>query len=312
MFHIGGDSHIWPFFVLGACNIILPSPTFDPQATLETVQNESISDLQIVPTQLVALLNLPDIGNYRLESLKRIWYAASPMPTEVLKKGIEIFGQKFIQGYGQTESGPHTTVLPQSLHTLTDKESADINFDVLASCGQPCLGVHIRIVDENDNDLPVGQIGEIIVASDRLMQEFWQKPEDTLEALRDGWLRTGDMGYYDDKGFIYIADRKKDMIVTGGENVFPREVEEILYQHPAVNEAAVIGIPDPYWVEKVHALVVLNAGTDIDAEGLIDFIKQRIAGYKVPKGIEFVSSLPKSPQGKILKKEIRLKYKRTE
>ena len=310
MFHIGGDSHIWPFFITGACNIILPSPTFDPKAILETVQTESVTDLQIVPTQLVALLNLHDIRQYRLESLKRIWYAASPMPTEVLKKGLAVFGQKFIQGYGQTESGPHTTVLPQSLHTVA---AEDVNgFDVLASCGQPCLGVHMRIVDEDDNDLPVGQIGEIIVSSDRLMQGFWQKPDDTRQAFRGGWLRTGDMGYYDDKGFIYIADRKKDMIVTGGENVFPREVEEILYRHPAVREAAVIGIPDPYWVEKVHALVVLNAGANIDEAGLIDFMKQRIAGYKVPKGVELVDSLPKSPQGKILKKEIRLKYKRSQ
>lgn len=310
MFHIGGDSHIWPFFITGACNIILPSPTFDPQTTLETVQNEKITDLQIVPTQLVAMLNLPDIKDFRLESLKRIWYAASPMPTQVLKKGLAVFGQKFIQGYGQTESGPHTTVLPKSFHTVSDEKSAD--FDLLASCGQPCLGVHMRIVDENDHDLPSGQIGELIVSSDRIMQGFWNKPQDTREVLKGGWLRTGDMGYYDDNGFIYIADRKKDMIVTGGENVFPREVEEVLYRHPSVSEAAVIGIPDPYWVEKVHALVVLNAGADIDEQTLIDFVKQQIAGYKVPKGIEFVDSLPKNPQGKVLKKELRLKYRRNE
>lgn len=306
MFHIGGDSHIWPFFIMGASNIIIPSPTFDPQGMLATVQDEKITDFQIVPTQLVALLNLPAIGNYRLESLKRIWYAASPMPTEVLKRGLAVFGPKFIQGYGQTESGPHTTVLPQSFHKIAEQKSGD--FDVLASCGQPSLGVHIRVVDEKDSDLPMGQIGEIIVSSDRIMQGFLNKPAETAETLRDGWLRTGDMGYYDEKGFIYIADRKKDMIVTGGENVFPREVEEILYQHPAVSEAAVIGIPDPYWVEKVHALVVLNAGAKIGEEDLIEFIKQRIAGYKVPKGIEFVESLPKNPQGKILKKEIRLRY----
>lgn len=197
-------------------------------------------------------------------------------------------------------------MLPQSFHKIAEQKSGD--FDVLASCGQPSLGVHIRVVDEKDSDLPMGQIGEIIVSSDRIMQGFLNKPAETAETLRDGWLRTGDMGYYDEKGFIYIADRKKDMIVTGGENVFPREVEEILYQHPAVSEAAVIGIPDPYWVEKVHALVVLNAGAKIGEEDLIEFIKQRIAGYKVPKGIEFVESLPKNPQGKILKKEIRLRY----
>jgi len=306
MFHIGGDSHIWPFFLVGGCNVIMPRPSFDPAAALQTIAKEQITDVHIVPTQLVSLLNLPDIERYNLQTLKRIWYAASPMPTEVLKRGLSVFGPIFIQGYGLTESGPHTTVLSKAAHHAFDRALEEQK--VLASCGQPCLGVHMRIVDEDDNDLPPGQIGEIIVQSERIMAEYWRRPDETREVMKHGWLRTGDMGYYDEKGFIYIADRKKDMIVTGGENVYPKEVEDVLYRHPAVAEAAVIGIPDPYWVERVHALVVLKKDAQAAEEDIINFCRKHIAHYKAPKSVEFVESLPKNPQGKILKKEIRSKY----
>jgi long-chain acyl-CoA synthetase len=306
MFHVGGDSHIWPFFLVGGCNVIMPRPSFDPAAALQTIAKEQITDVHIVPTQLVSLLNLPDIEGYNLHSLKRIWYAASPMPTEVLRQGLSVFGPLFIQGYGLTESGPHTTVLSKAAHRAFDGDPEEQK--VLASCGQPCIGVHMRIVDEEDNDLPPGKIGEIIVRSERIMVEYWRRPDETNEMIRDGWLYTGDMGYYDEKGFIYIADRKNDMIVTGGENVYPKEVEDVLYRHPAVAEAAVIGIPDPYWVEKVHALVVLKQKAQAEEEDIISFCRKHIAHYKSPKSVEFVESLPKNPQGKILKKEIRAKY----
>ncbi len=228
------------------------------------------------------------------------------MPTEVLKRGLSVFGPIFIQGYGLTESGPHTTVLSKAAHRTLDGDPEEQR--VLASCGQPCLGVHMRIVDGEDNDLPPGQIGEIIVRSERIMVEYWRKPDETKETIRDGWLYTGDMGYYDEKGFIYIADRKKDMIITGGENVYPKEVEDVLYRHPAVKEAAVIGVPDPYWVERVHALVVLKENAQAEEEDIISFCRKHIAHYKAPKSVEFVESLPKNPQGKILKKEIRKRY----
>jgi len=306
MFHVGGDSHIWPFFLVGGCNVIMPRPSFDPAAALQTIAKEQITDVHIVPTQLVSLLNLPDIEQYNLHSLKRIWYAASPMPTEVLRQGLSVFGPVFIQGYGLTESGPHTTVLSKAAHRAFDGDPEEQK--VLASCGQPCLGVHMRIVDEEDNDLPPGQIGEIIVRSERIMVEYWRRPDETNQTIRDGWLYTGDMGYYDEKGFIYIADRKNDMTITGGENVYPKEVEDVLYRHPAVAEAAVIGIPDPYWVERVHALVVLKKDAQAAEEDIISFCRKHIAHYKAPKAVEFVESLPKNPQGKILKKEIRAKY----
>jgi long-chain acyl-CoA synthetase len=306
MFHIGGDSHIWPFFLMGGCNVIMPRPSFDPEEALQMIAEEQITDVHIVPTQLISLLNLPDIEQYDLHCLKRIWYAASPMPTEVLKRGLSVFGPIFMQGYGQTESGPDVTVLSRANHRYSG-ESTEAQ-SVLASCGQPCIRVHVRIVDEAGRDVEAGTIGEIIVKSKRIMTAYWRKPDETKETIRDGWLYTGDMGYYDEKGFIYIADRKKDMIITGGENVYPRQVEDVLYRHPAVKEAAVIGIPDPYWIEKVCALVVLKENTQSAEEDIISFCKEHIAHYKAPKTVEFVESLPKNPQGKILKKEIRLKY----
>jgi long-chain acyl-CoA synthetase len=306
MFHIGGDSHIWPFFLMGGCNVIMPRPSFDPAEALQMIAEEQITDVHIVPTQLISLLNLPDIEQYDLHCLKRIWYAASPMPTEVLKRGLSVFGPIFMQGYGQTESGPDVTVLSRANHRYSG-ESTEAQ-SVLASCGQPCIRVHVRIVDEAGRDVEAGKIGEIIVESKRIMTEYWRKPDETKETIRDGWLYTGDMGYYDAKGFIYIADRKKDMIITGGENVYPKEIEDVLYRHPAVKEAAVIGIPDPYWIEKVCALVVLKENTQSAEEDIISFCKEHIAHYKAPKTVEFVGSLPKNPQGKILKKEIRSKY----
>jgi len=306
MFHIGGDSHIWPFFLMGGCNVIMPRPSFDPAEALQMIAEEQITDVHIVPTQLVSLLNLPDIEQYDLHRLKRIWYAASPMPTEVLKRGLSVFGPIFMQGYGQTESGPDVTVLNKASHR--DARGSAEAQSVLASCGQPCIRVHVRIVDEAGRDVEAGKIGEIIVESKRIMTGYWRKPDETMETIRDGWLYTGDLGYYDEKGFIYIADRKEYMIITGGENVYPREVEDVLYRHPAVEEAAVIGVPDPYWVERVYALVVLKENAQAAEEDIISFCRECIAHYKAPKTVEFVESLPKNPQGKILKREIRSKY----
>ena len=304
LFHIGGWAHLGNFLYIGGPSIIIKF--FDPAATLQTIQDEKASDIDIVPTHLIAMLALPDYKKYDLSSLKRMFYAASPMPLEVLKKGMEVWGAILCQFYGQTESGPHTITLRREEHDVLDKPTKEQA--VLASCGRPDIGVHVRIVDDKGNDVPPGEVGEIIVQSHHLMVEYWHKPEDTRDTIVNGWLHTGDAAYYDEKGYIYIVDRKKDMIISGGENIYPREVEEVLYQHPAVNEAAVIGIPDPYWVERVHALVVLKEGASITIEELIEFCKGKIARYKSPKSVEFVVSLPKNPAGKILKQELREKY----
>jgi len=306
-FHIGGDSHVWPFFLVGGCNVIMPQKSFNPVAVLQAIQNEKATDIQIVPTQLNSLLSCQDLKEYNLSSLNRIYYAASPMPVELLRKGLEVFGPIFSQGYGQTESGPQITALPRKAHQVLDKPLEEQK--VLSSCGQPSLGVHVRIVDQNNNDIGPGIVGEIILQSDSIMVEYWRKPEETREAIIDGWLHTGDLGYYDEKGFIYIADRKKDMIVSGGENVYPREIEDVIYRHPAVAEVAVIGIPDPVWVERVHAEVVLKKEATATEDEVILFCKEHMASYKAPKSVEFVDSFPKNPQGKILKRELVKKYK---
>jgi long-chain acyl-CoA synthetase len=306
LFHIGGYSHFWAFFYAGGCNVIMQQRSFDPAATLRSIEEEKATDIHIVPTHLVAMLALPNVEQYDLSSLKRIWYAASPMPAELLRRGIEKFGPIFMQGYGQSESGPEITFMSRRSHQVLDKPLEEQR--VLTSCGQPSLGVHVRIIDENNNDAEPHTVGEIILQSKTVMVEYWQKPNETQNTIVEGWLHTGDMGFYDERGFIYIVDRKKDMIISGGENIYPREIEEILYQHPAVAEAAVIGIPDEVWVERVHGLIVLKQNRRATEDEMIEFCKCQLARYKAPKSVEFVESLPKNPQGKILKRELRKKY----
>jgi len=303
LFHIGGSKISWAYFCVGGSNVILKF--FDPEVTLKTIQEERATDIHIVPTHLGAFFSIPNYEKYNLSSLKRMLYAASPMPFELLKKGLETWGPIFTQAYGMTESGPTLSYLRKEDHKVLDKSPEEQK--ILLSCGQPCLGVHVRIVNDKGEDVEAGVVGEIIVQGNTML-EYWNKPEDTQEVVKDGWLHTGDMGHYDERGFVYIVDRKKDMIVSGGENIYPREVEEILYQHPAVKEGAIIGIPDPYWGERVHAVVVLKEGASLTSDELIDFCKKRIARYKAPKSVEFLDSLPKTPSGKILKRELREKY----
>jgi long-chain acyl-CoA synthetase len=303
LFHIGGSKTFWGYFCAGGSNVILK--VFDPAVTLKTIQEERATDIHIVPTHLGAFFSLPNYDQYNLSSLKRILYAASPMPFEMLKKGLEVWGTIFIQFYGSSETGPYVSCLRKEDHRVLDKSPDEQR--LLLSCGRPNFGVQVRIVTDKGEDVEPGEVGEIIVRGNTMI-EYWKKPEDTHEVIRDGWVYTGDMGRYDERGFIYIVDRKKDMIVSGGENIYPREVEEVFYQHPLVKEVAVIGIPDPYWVERVHAVVVLKEGASLNSDELIDFCKKRIARYKAPKSIEFVESLPKTPSGKTLKRELREKY----
>ncbi len=303
-FHVGGAAWWMAFFFIGGCNVILKQ--FDPAATLHAIQAEKATDIHIVPTHLVAMLALPDFDKYDISSLKRMFYAASPMPVELLKRAMKVWGPIFFQGYGQTESGPTISFLRKESHKVLDKSAEEQT--ILSSCGRLAVGVQGRIVDDKGDDVPPGEVGEIKVRSKQIMVEYWHKPVETAGAIEEGWLQTGDMGYYDENGYIYIVDRKKDMIISGGENIYPREVEEVLYRHRAVLEATVFGIPDPVWVESVHAVVTLRQGARATPEEIIVFCKENLARYKAPKSVEFADSLPKNPAGKILKRELREKY----
>jgi long-chain acyl-CoA synthetase len=303
LFHIV-TSEMLIFFFVGGKSIIVKF--FDPAAILRIIQEEKATDTFIVPTHLASILALPDLQEYDFSSLKRITYGGSPMPLELLKKGMKYCGPIFFQAYGQTESGPSITHLRKESHQIAMDFPEEQQ--VLTSCGQPCISTHLRIIDDKGNDVEPGEIGEITVQSRHNMVEFWHKPKDTQATIVDGWLYTGDMGYYDENGFIYIVDRKRDMIISGGENIYSREVEEVISRHPSVQEVAVIGIPDPYWVERVHAVVTVKQGINLTADEVVTFCKQRLAGYKAPKSAEIIDSLPKNPTGKILKKELRAKY----
>jgi long-chain acyl-CoA synthetase len=305
LFHIAGNSHFRSSLYTAGCNILLK--TFDPAATLKIIQEERATHMDFVPTHLAAILNLPDLDKYDISSIKFLWYGGSPMPVEVVKKGIKVFGPVLAQGYGQSESGPAISHLSREDHNVLDRP--EVEQKKLTSAGRPDIGVQVRIVDDEGKDVTPGEVGEIIVRSQHIMVEYWRKPEDTQATVRDGWLYTGDMGYCDEQGYIYIADRKKDMIISGGENVYPREIEEVLQRHPAVLEATVIGVPDPYWVERVHAVVVKKKEARTTAEEIIAFCKVHLAGYKTPKSVDFVDALPRNTTGKILKRELREKYR---
>lgn len=304
MFHGGGAAWCRAYFGRGCLNVILKM--FDARQTLQAIQDFRITDIHIVPTHLAVMLDLPDFKKYDIGSMKRMFYAGSPMPQEMLRKALAIWGPIFVQSYGQAESGPVISWLHGRDHDVLDA-APEIQAK-LSSCGQPALNCHVRIVDEQGNDLPCGEVGEIIVKSRHMMLGYWNKAEVTAQTMVNGWLHTGDLGRYDEQGYIYIVDRKKDMIISGGENIYPREVEEVLYRHPAVLECCVIGIPDPKWVESVHGIVSLKRGMSATPEELIEFCKKNLARYKAPKSLEIVEALPKSSAGKILKRMLREKF----
>ncbi|MFN0085928.1 MAG: long-chain-fatty-acid--CoA ligase [Blastocatellia bacterium] len=305
MFHLATFPAVINNTLSGGAHVMMER--FDLKLWMEIVERERVTSTVLVPTIINLLLNHPEIGAHDLSSLKRITYGASPMPLELLRRAMRSFpGVEFSQGYGQTESSPLLTVLLPEDHRLegTERELRRLN-----SCGRPVIGVEVEIVGEDGLPVRRGEVGEVVARGPNVMRGYWKRPEETAAALRDGWLRTGDMAMEDEDGYLYLVDRKKDMIISGGENVYSTEVENALYEHPAIREAAVIGVPDEKWGEAVRAIVTLREGATITEQELIDFCGARLADYKTPKSVEIRGGeLPKSGTGKILKKELRAPY----
>ncbi|MFK4087733.1 long-chain fatty acid--CoA ligase [Kribbella sp. NPDC020789] len=294
MFHLAALA-VWGAALLaGGRHVYVPS--FEPQLVFEAIATHGVTDVLVVPTMIRLLVDDPAIGDYDLTSLHAVLYGASPIPAAVLERAMKALpGVTFTQAYGLTETAPIVTILTP----------ADHQDGLLRSAGQSAPHSELRIVDAAGNEVPPATIGEITVRGDHVMVGYWDKPAETAVALRDGWLYTGDAGYLDDHGYLYVVDRLKDMIVTGGENVYSAEVENAVARHPAVAQCAVIGVPDPDWGERVHAVVVPQPGEAPTLADLRDHTKTLIAGYKAPRSLELVEALPVSGTGKVLKRELR-------
>jgi long-chain acyl-CoA synthetase len=267
-------------------------PRFEPAKALEIIQRDKVNIFQGVPTMYGAMLHLDGRDEYDTSSLKLCASGGSAMPVELLRGFEEAFGCKVLEGYGLSESSPVASF------NHPDRERKP------GSIGTPIDGVEMKVVDEDGTEVAQGEVGEIVIRGHNVMKGYWNKPDATAETIKDGWLHTGDMAHVDEDGYFFIVDRKKDMIIRGGYNIYPREIEEILYEHPAVREAAVLGVPHDEYGEEVGAAVALKDGEDVSESELRDYVKEQVAAYKYPRQIWFVDDLPKGPTGKILKREI--------
>ena len=291
LFHSFGQTCTMNAAVCSGAAITL-LPRFDPAKALEILERDGCTVFEGVPTMYGALLHHPDREKADVSCLRVCASGGASMPVEVMRGFEEAFGCKILEGYGLSETSPVASF------NHPDRERKP------GSIGTPLAGVEFRLVDDDGNDVGPGEIGEILIKGHNVMKGYWERPEATAESIKDGWFATGDMAKVDDDGYYFIVDRKKELIIRGGYNVYPREVEEVLYEHPAVREAAVVGIPHDEWGEEVGAAVGLKDGESVTEEELIAFVKEQVAGYKYPRGIWFVDELPKGPTGKILKREI--------
>jgi acyl-CoA synthetase (AMP-forming)/AMP-acid ligase II len=292
-----------PCTARGGTVVILTKP--EPAALLDAIEQHGVTELFLPPTVIYRLLDEPGISERDFSSMKYFISGAAPLSVEKLKHAIKVLGPVVMQGYGQTEA-PASIALLRPEEYLVDGEPADE--ERLSSCGRPSPTVRLAVRDENGTALPPGQQGEICVSGDLVMKGYYKDPEQTADAIVDGWLRTGDIGYLDTEGYLHITDRSKDMIITGGFNVYPSEVEQVLWTHPAVRDCSVFGIPDDEWGEAVKAAVELNPGQSVDPADLITLCKEKLGSVKAPKSIDVIDTLPRSPVGKVLKTELRAPY----
>ncbi|HSF25602.1 MAG TPA: AMP-binding protein [Blastocatellia bacterium] len=295
LFHASG-CFLLPYWMKGACSAVLAR--FEPAEFLNAIVRWQATSIHVVPTMLAMLLAHPDIERADLSSVRTILYGASPMPLPVIKRALEIWGPRFVQYYGQTEAPLFITKLDKQDHTGPERR--------LLACGRPSVDCEIRLLGDDGTDAAPGEQGEIALRAPFAMAGYLNAPDlNAAMFLEGGWLRTRDVGRFDDEGHLYLVDRTSDMIVTGGYNVYPREVEDALLAHTAVLECAVVGAPHEKWVEAVTAFIVLRSGCEVSAGELIDYARSRLASYKVPKSVHFIEQIPKSAVGKVLRRALR-------
>ncbi|MCC6192940.1 MAG: long-chain fatty acid--CoA ligase [Burkholderiales bacterium] len=287
----------------GGTVVILPRP--DPAMLLDAIEQHRVTELFLPPTVIYVLLDLPGIAGRDFSSLRYLLYGAAPMSPEKLRRALETFGPVMIQGFGQTEAAASISCLQPEEHFADGGFARE---ERLASCGRPFPFTQVSIRDDANQPLPDGQVGEICVAGDNVMKGYYRAPDKTAETIVGGWLKTGDVGYLDSEGFLHITDRKKDMIISGGFNVYSAEVEAVINSHPAVQDCAVVGIPDEKWGEAVKAVVERNPGKEVSEVEIIALCKDKLGGVKAPKSVDFVDKLPRSAVGKVQKREVREKY----
>ena len=278
--------------VIGAGGTLTLIPRFEPGKALEIIQRDKVNVFEGVPTMYNAMLHQPDRDGYDTSTLEVCASGGSAMPVELMKGFEQAFGCKVLEGYGLSETSP----VASFNHPDRERKAGSI--------GTPVDGVEMKVVDDDGNDVPAGEVGEIVIRGHNVMKGYWRKPDATAETIRDGWFHSGDMAKVDPEGYFFIVDRKKDLIIRGGYNVYPREIEEVLYEHPDVREAAVIGVADDSLGEEVGAAVALKEGSSTTPEELREFVKKQVAAYKYPRQVWLVDDLPKGPTGKILKREI--------
>jgi acyl-CoA synthetase (AMP-forming)/AMP-acid ligase II len=298
-FHIGGVGWgVWGLRAGATCVVVAE---FTPAETLALIESHGITKIFLVPSAIRTVIQHPKAKSTDFSKIKYMMYGASPIPLDLLRDAIAVFGCGFVQLYGMTETCGAATYLPPDDHDTTGNER-------MRSAGKPYPGVEIKVVDEQGHPVGPKVVGEICLKSPANMLGYWNLPDATKKTLIGGYVHTGDAGYLDADGYVYVHDRVKDMIVSGGENIYPAEVENALFGHPAVGDVAVIGVPDDRWGEAVKAVVVLKPGQNATADELIGFARRRIAGYKLPKTVEFIAELPRNPSGKVLKRELRKPY----
>jgi len=284
---------------------------FEAKEWMELVEKEKANRAMMVPTMLKQLMDHPEFGKHDLSSLRVITYGAAPMPLPVIKKALEVFpGVSFINAFGQTETASTITTLSPEDHIIEGtEEEKQKKLKRLSSIGKPMSDVEMKVVDEEGHELPPGEVGEIVARGPRVMTGYWRDEEKTKKTVdKDGWVHTGDMGYMDEDGYFYLGGRATDMIIRGGENISPEEVENVLHSNPKIEEAAVIGVPDEEWGEQPRAIVVLKKGETATAEEIMEYCRERLASFKRPRSVVFVDELPRNPMGKVLKRVLRDQY----